>query len=78
MDYFGCGNYYSGMFVPAFLAFEMGDTDDASEYLDRLLEGKDEIDKRDVMSKLDQFSCREELERYVESKTLPRLTDNAD
>lgn len=75
MDYFGSANYYGGVMIPAFLGFELEDGSDAREYLDKLMQGKDEIDKRDILAKLDQFSCREELERYVESKTLPRLTD---
>lgn len=75
MDNFSNGNYFGGVMIPAFLGFELGDGNHAREYLDELMNGKDEIDKRDILSKLDQFSCREELERYVESKTLPRLTD---
>ncbi len=75
MDYFSNGNYFSGSMIPAFLGFELGDGNHAKEYLDELLNGKDEIDKRDILSRLDQFSCREELERYVESKALPRYTD---
>lgn len=37
-------------------------------YVDELLNKKDKVDKQDVLSHMDQFSCEEELERYVESK----------
>ena len=70
MDLFGSANYYGGVMIPAFLGFELGDGNHAKQYLDELLEGKNEIDKRDILAKLEQFSCREELERYVESKEL--------
>lgn len=37
-------------------------------YVDQLLNRKDQVDKQDVLSHMNQFSCEEELERYVESK----------
>lgn len=37
------------------------------EYVDRLLNKKDRIDKQDVLDHLDDFSCKEEMERYVEN-----------
>ena len=35
-------------------------------YVDQLLQGKDDVDKMDILARMQQFSCREELERYVE------------
>ena len=41
---------------------------DREAYAEELLNGKNEIDKQDVLDHLDDFSCQEELERYVENK----------
>lgn len=40
----------------------------STEYVDRLLNTKDKVDKDEVVKHLDDFSCKEELERFVEQK----------
>lgn len=37
-------------------------------YLDKLVDAKDHVDRTEVEKHLDDFSCKEELERYVEQK----------
>lgn len=36
-------------------------------YVDTLLNAKDNVDKEKVMECMDEFSCKEELNRYVEN-----------
>lgn len=42
---------------------EMGN----DSYVDRLLNTKGDVDKEKVMDYMDEFSCKEELKRYVEN-----------
>ncbi|MGN0437508.1 MAG: hypothetical protein ACI4F4_03220 [Lachnospiraceae bacterium] len=37
------------------------------EMVDKLLNRKDQVDKQDVLDHMEEFSCKEELERYVEN-----------
>ncbi len=41
---------------------EMGE----DEFVDRLLNTKVNADKQEVVEHMDEFSCKEEMERYVE------------
>lgn len=63
---FATGDNYNGALVPAFMNFDLMFHHDEEAYVDQLLQGKDEISKTDIMSRINQFSCKEELERYVE------------
>lgn len=36
-------------------------------FVDQLLNKKDRVDKQDVMYHMDDFSCKEEMERFVEN-----------
>lgn len=67
MDNFNGGNFYPSAFYPIPLDLNPFSNEGARKHLDELMQGKDDIDKEQVMCKLDQFSCREELERYVEN-----------
>lgn len=60
------GDNYNPALAPAIMNFELLFDGSKEAYVDRLLQGKDDIDKMDVMARMPQFSCREELERYVE------------
>ena len=40
------------------------------EQVDNMLKGKGEVDKADVLEKMDQFSCEEEMERYIDHKEI--------
>lgn len=46
----------------------MDDESGNDDQVDKLLNRKDHVDKQDVMSHLSEFSCEEEMERYVENK----------
>ncbi len=65
-------NYNLGL-IPAYI--NSGFLKDNSEkaYLEQLLDGKGEINKQNVIDHLGQFSCREEMERFVEHKCLPGM-----
>ncbi len=60
------GDNYNPALVPAIMHFDLLFRENQEVYVDKLLLGKDDIDKMDVMARLHQFSCREELERYVD------------
>lgn len=60
------GDNYNAALVPAIMDFDLMFHKDEEAYVDQLLQGEDEINKTDIMSRMDQFSCKEELERYVE------------
>lgn len=63
---FATGDNYNRALAPAFMDFDLMFHNNQEAYVDRLLQGEDEINKTDIMSRMDQFSCKEELERYVE------------
>lgn len=73
MGYVPVSNYCPAL-VPALMNFQPFLKDNKEAYVEELLNGKDEINKQDILDRMDQFSCKEELERYVEGKELPRLT----
>ena len=56
------GDNYNPALAPALMEFERSE----EAYVDQLLQGKDDVDKMDILARMQQFSCREELERYVE------------
>jgi len=60
------GDNYNPALVPAIMDFDLMFRRNEEAYVDQLLQGEDEINKMDIMSRMDQFSCKEELERYVE------------
>lgn len=60
------GDNYNPALAPAVMDFDLLFNRNKESFVDGLLDGKDEINKEDIMSRMDQFSCREELERYVE------------
>ncbi|MCM1159418.1 MAG: hypothetical protein NC300_11980 [Bacteroidales bacterium] len=60
------GDNYNPALAPAIMNFDLLFHQNGEAYVDKLLAGKDEISKTDIMSRMDQFSCREELERYVD------------
>lgn len=60
------GDNYNPALAPAIMNFELLFNGSREAYVDHLLQGKDDIDKMDVMARMSQFSCREELERYVD------------
>lgn len=66
-------NYNLGL-IPAALKSEALYDDSDSSYLEKLMNGMDEIDKQNVIDHMGEFSCREELARFVENKQLPRIT----
>ena len=60
------GDNYNPALAPAIMDFELLFERSEEAYVDRLLQGKDDVDKMDILARMQQFSCREELERYVE------------
>lgn len=60
------GDNYNPALGPAIMDFELMFHGNEEAYVDQLLQGKDEINKMDIMSRMERFSCKEELERYVE------------
>ncbi len=60
------GDNYNPALAPALMDFELLFERSEEAYVDRLLQGKDDVDKMDILARMQQFSCREELERYVE------------
>lgn len=67
------GDNYNPALVPAIMDFDLMFHGDEEAYVDRLLQGEDEINKTDIMSRMEQFSCKEELERYVDHAGNHRL-----
>ncbi|MGN0153475.1 MAG: hypothetical protein ACI4A3_03425 [Lachnospiraceae bacterium] len=65
------GDNYNPALAPAIMDFDLLFHGDEEAYVDKLLQGEDDIDKMDIMARLKQFSCKEELERYVEKAGLP-------
>ena len=72
MSYVPVSNYCPGL-VPGLMNAQPFLQDDKESYLEELMNGVDEINKQDVMNRMQQFSCKEEMERYVEKKELPRF-----
>ncbi|MCI5806228.1 MAG: hypothetical protein MR029_07835 [Clostridium sp.] len=60
------GDNYNPALAPALMDFELLFERSEEAYVDQLLQGKDDVDKMDILARMQQFSCREELERYVE------------
>lgn len=60
------GDNYNPALAPALMDFELLFERLEEAYVDQLLQGKDDVDKMDILARMQQFSCREELERYVE------------
>ena len=60
------GDNYNPALAPALMDFELLFDRSEEAYVDQLLQGKDDVDKMDILARMQQFSCREELERYVE------------
>ena len=60
------GDNYNPALAPALMDFELLFERSEEAYVDQLLQGKDDFDKMDILARIQQFSCREELERYVE------------
>lgn len=60
------GDNYNPALAPAIMDFELLFERSEEAYVDQLLQGKDDVDKMDILARMQQFSCREELERYVE------------
>mgnify|MGYP000181638797 FL=1 len=60
------GDNYNPALAPALMDFELLFKRSEEAYVDQLLQGKDDVDKMDILARMQQFSCREELERYVE------------
>lgn len=60
------GDNYNPALAPALMNFELLFERSEEAYVDQLLQGKDDVDKMDILARMQQFSCREELERYVE------------
>ena len=60
------GDNYNPALAPAIMNFELLFDGSKEAYVDRLLQGKNDIDKMDILARMSQFSCKEELERYVE------------
>ena len=60
------GDNYNPALAPALMDFELLFKQLEEAYVDQLLQGKDDVDKMDILARMQQFSCREELERYVE------------
>ena len=60
------GDNYNPALAPAIMNFELLFDGSKEAYVDRLLQGKNDIDTMDILARMPQFSCREELERYVE------------
>lgn len=60
------GDNYNAALAPAIMNFKLMFESSNEAYLDTLLQAKDDIDKMDVLARMHQFSCKEELERYVE------------
>lgn len=60
------GDNYNPALASALMDFELLFERSEEAYVDQLLQGKDDVDKMDILARMQQFSCREELERYVE------------
>lgn len=60
------GDNYNSALAPALMDFKLLFERSEEAYVDQLLQGKDDVDKMDILARMQQFSCREELERYVE------------
>lgn len=45
--------------------FNLADND-KERHLQEILDGKDDIDGQEIREHMDEFSCREEMERFVE------------
>ncbi len=60
------GDNYNPALAPALMDFALLFERSEEAYVDQLLQGKDDVDKMDILARMQQFSCREELERYVE------------
>ena len=60
------GDNYNPALAPALMDFELLFERSEEAYVDQLLQGKDDVDKMDILARMQQFSCRGELERYVE------------
>ena len=60
------GDNYNPALAPALMDFELLFERSEEAYVDQLLQGNDDVDKMDILARMQQFSCREELERYVE------------
>lgn len=69
---FVTGDNYNPALVPALQDFELMFEKSKDAKLEEMLNGVDEINKQDVVDRMQQFSCQEELERYIHKKELPR------
>lgn len=61
---FVTGDNYNAALIPAFMNFDLM-FDDKESKLDQELKNIDEINKMDVLARMNQFSCKEEMERYI-------------
>lgn len=62
------GDNYNPALAPAVMQFQLLFERGRDAELEQLMMAQDEIDRRDVNSRLQQFSCKEEMERYVVNK----------
>lgn len=62
----GTGDFYNPTIAIAARGVAIEPKRDGERMVDQLMLAKDDANKADVMRHLGDFSCREELERYVE------------
>jgi hypothetical protein len=62
------GDFYNPTIAVAARSLTIEPEQSRVQFVDRLLNHKDKVDKEDVLNHLDNFSCREEIERYVEQQ----------
>ncbi|MCM1497864.1 MAG: hypothetical protein NC124_05305 [Clostridium sp.] len=60
------GDFYNIATAVAAEGFLKSVNGDRDSHLRELLDSKDEVDGQRVMDRMDDFSCREEMERFVE------------
>lgn len=60
------GDFYNPTIAMAARALQETSKVSPTNQLEELMMGKDDIDRRKVEERLGKFSCKEEMERYVE------------
>lgn len=61
------GDFYNPAIAMAARSLWAFSHNSEEQFLEELLESKDDIDAREVIEHMDDFSCREEMERFVEN-----------
>ena len=63
----GVGDFYTPTIANAGLSIEAASYNSKKKHFEKLLNSHDDVDVQATLDHMDDFSCREELERYIEN-----------